>query len=147
MLFRVDSGLASASWLATDSATTSCRSCFFCATRQSDRDQAYVAIVHGRAHRSGRAGKRTDLRVAVAAVDHDGRTQASGAKLGGRVGDEAGLVVGAGVRSAHDDVRRVVARRLDDRRESLLGDRQEGVPPLGRPHRIDRDRNVALQRQ
>ena len=144
MLFRVDSALASASWLATDSATTSCRSCFFCAPYQLGS-----RVSDGAALRESQiqSSNRTHLRVAVAAVDHDGRTQASGAKLGGRVGDEAGLVVGAGVGSAHDDVRRVVARRLDDRREALLGDRQEGVPPLGRPHRIDRDRNVALQRQ
>lgn len=68
-----------------------------------------------------------------------------GARLGDRRGgrlDVLGGVVGAAAAATQDDVHVLVAARLDDRGEALLGHAHERVRVRGGAHRVDRDADL-----
>ena len=90
-------------------------------------------------------GRGEDRRgCALAGVDHDLLDEAGFAELLADGGDVLGRKVGALVRAAEDDVGRVVALGLDDGRQAVLGDREEGVGRGRRPDRIDRNVDRAV---
>ena len=86
-------------------------------------------------------------RVAVRAVDHDLLDEPGLGELGRDLLDVLGGVVGALVGPSEDDVRRLVPAGLDDGRETLLGDREEGVASGGSPDGVDGDVDRSVLRK
>lgn len=78
-------------------------------------------------------------RVAVRAVDHDLLDEPGLGELVGDGRDVLGCVVGSRVGSSEDDVRSVVALRLDDGGQTLLVDREESVGRSGGSDGVDSD--------